>query len=105
MARGGYGRGGGLPLNQRQRVDGPEPEERTTVDVVPQRDESRHCWVSLPVDSSRARPALLLEWRRVERGRYEGRVVYQAELRAGRLCLVEEWVPAEFLTPADPSSR
>ena len=39
---------------------------------------------------------------RVERGRFEGRVVYQAELRPGRFALVEEWVPAELLTPTDP---
>lgn len=105
MAGGGYGRGSGVPLNRRRRIDEQEPDAAPAPAVVPLLDESRHCWVSLPVDSSRARPALLLEWRRVERGRFEGRVVYQAELRPGRFSLVEEWIPAELLTPADPSPR
>lgn len=61
----------------------------------------RHCWISLPVDGSTPRPGLLLEWRQVVRGRWEGRVVYVAQLRPGRWAVVEEWVAAELLTAAD----
>lgn len=39
-----------------------------------------------------------LEWRKVEKGRWEGRVVYVAELRPGRWAAVEEWLPAELLS-------
>ena len=42
-----------------------------------------------------------MEWRRTERGRWEGRVVYVAELRPGAWATVEEWVPAELLAPSE----
>lgn len=95
MARGGYGSGSGIPLRDRVRAQ----------DAVPVADAAggegscpaRHCWVSVPVDGSRPRPGLLLEWRRADRGRWEGRVAYAAQLRPGRWALVEEWVPAELL--------
>lgn len=58
----------------------------------------RHCWVSLPVDGPHPSPGLLVEWRRGERGRWEGRVVYVAQLRPGRWSVVEEWVASELLT-------
>jgi hypothetical protein len=115
MAAGGYGRGSGVPLNQRRRTGEPrvDPAGARVTEPVPAApaappatgpvlDQSRHCWVAAPVDTTRPRPGLLLEWRKVERGRFEGRVVYQAELRPGRFALVEEWVPAELLTPTDP---
>jgi hypothetical protein len=38
-----------------------------------------------------------LEWRKTGH-RWEGRVVYVAQLRAGLWATVEEWVPAELLT-------
>jgi len=60
----------------------------------------KHCWVSLPVDATTARPGLLLEWRKGPRGRHEGLTVYRAQLRPGGWATVTEWVPAEFLTPA-----
>lgn len=112
MAAGGYGRGSGVPLNQRRRMGEPRvdpagarvtdhPPPVPAAQPDPALDQSRHCWVAAPVDTTRPRPGLLLEWRRVERGRFEGRVVYQAELRPGRFALVEEWVPAELLTPLD----
>lgn len=59
----------------------------------------RHCWISLPVDGSTPTEALLLEWRQVERGRWEGWVVYVAELRTQRNAVVHEWIPAEYLVP------
>lgn len=113
MVRGGYGSGSGVPLGERLRaVDegrapvpagpvagpvaaptgGPTPPEPTP--TCP----ARHCWVTVPVDGARPRAGLLLEWRKVERGRWEGRVVYAAELRPGRWASVEEWVPAELLS-------
>lgn len=57
----------------------------------------RHCWVSLPVDGTTPAEGLLVEWRQVERGRWEGRVLYVAEVRPGRRGVVDEWVPAEYL--------
>jgi hypothetical protein len=97
MARGGYGSGSGVPLRDRVRgAPGPVPAAPAPDPVDP---PGRHCHVSLPVDGSRPRPALLIEWRRVDNGRWEGRVAYVAELRPGRWALVEEWVPAELLTP------
>ena len=108
---GGYGTGSGVPLRDRVRAGAAAPQARTgqppqgetpagrqSTDEGPGPHPGRHCWVSLPVDGRRPRPALLVEWRKVDRGRWEGRVVYVAELRAGRWALVEEWVPAELLT-------
>ena len=45
------------------------------------------------------RPGLLVEWRAVE-SRWEGRVIYAARLRSDAWVLVEEWLPAELLTPS-----
>ena len=64
---------------------------------------ARHCWVGGAVDAEGVkRPGLLLEWRQV-RGRWEGRVTYVARLRPleadGGWLVVEEWLPAELLTP------
>ena len=59
--------------------------------------------MAVPVDGSHPRPGLLLEWRKVERGRFEGLVTYAALLRPGRWTTVTEWVPAELLTQADES--
>ncbi len=66
--------------------------------VAPGGCPARHCWVTVPVDGPAARPGLLLEWRRGDRGRWEGRVAYAAELRPGRWASVEEWIPAELLS-------
>ena len=95
---GGWGkRGSGVPLAQRVRGD--LPPERAPGDPCP----ARHCWVSGAVDAEGVkRPGLLLEWRRAQ-GRWEGRVVYVARLRpleaGGGWLTVEEWLPAELLTP------
>ena len=101
MARGGYGQGSGVPLRARTRV-GARAEAAPETTPTPAYDDeacpARHCWVSVPVDGSTPRPGLLLAWRRVERGRWEGRVVYVALLRPGRWATVEEWLPAELLT-------
>ena len=59
----------------------------------------KHCWVTVPVDGGAPRPGLLLEWRKDVGGRWEGRVVYAAELRPGRWATVEEWVGAGLLDP------
>ena len=95
---GGWGkRGSGVPLAQRVRGD--LPPEQAPGDPCP----ARHCWVSGAVDAEGVkRPGLLLEWRRAQ-GRWEGRVVYVARLRpleaGGGWLTVEEWLPAELLTP------
>lgn len=88
---GGLGRGAGVPL--RDRVRGAESQAPADPPECP----ARHCWVAAPVDGSRPRPGLLLEWRKVDH-RWEGRVVYAAELRPGRWATVEEWIPAELLS-------
>lgn len=116
MARGGYGHGSGVPLHERLRRSGSapfapredtfattprEPPRPPTAD--PSQDcPARHCWVTVPVDGPASRPGLLLEWRRVEKGRWEGRVAYAAELRPGRWATVEEWIPAELLAAQGP---
>jgi hypothetical protein len=102
MARGGYGTGSGIPLRDRVRSgvgDAPKPGPSPEADRSAPGPPARHCWVTVPVDGPDPRPGLLLEWRQVERGRWEGRVVYVAELRPSRWSLVEEWVPAELLAP------
>ena len=103
---GGWGkRGSGVPLAQRVRSDRPAPEAdrpgggRDPLGECP----ARHCWVGGAVDAEGVkRPGLLLEWRQV-RGRWEGRVTYVARLRPleadGGWLVVEEWLPAEVLTP------
>jgi hypothetical protein len=96
---GGWGkRGSGVPLAQRVRAGqvAPAHEAPGPTDICP----ARHCWVAEAVDGLGVkRPGLLVEWRAVE-GRWEGRVVYAALLRPGAWVLVEEWVPAELLTPS-----
>ncbi len=99
MARGGYG-SGGIPLQDRVRGSAPAAPAPAATDACP----ARHCWVAVPVDGSHPRPGLLLEWRKVERGRFEGLVTYAALLRPGRWTTVTEWVPAELLTASDASS-
>lgn len=97
MGGGWSKRGSGVPLADRVRSDRPAP-------VVPDENcPARHCWVSGAVDAEGVkRPGLLLEWRQV-RGRWEGRVTYVARLRPleadGGWLVVEEWLPAELLTP------
>jgi hypothetical protein len=105
--KGGMTRGSGIPLRDRVRAGGPQPQPsapgpESRPEPGPERRDpcpARHVHVSLPVDATEARPGLLLEWRKVEH-RWEGRVVYLAELRPGRWSLVEEWIAAELLTPA-----
>ena len=94
MARGGYGNGSGVSLKDRGRVADPAPEP------TPTPYPGRHCLVTVPVDGSRPRPGLLLEWRRTDEG-WEGRVVYVAELRSGQFATVEEWLSSALLDPID----
>src|SRR4051812_25020923 len=97
---GGWGkRGSGVPLGQRVRAG----EAYAAREPVGPECPARHCWVSGAVDAEGVkRPGLLLEWRQVM-GRWEGRVAYAARLRPleanGGWLMVEEWLPAELLTP------
>ncbi len=93
---GGYGRGAGIPLKDRVRVDQQAETAQQPVSAGGPEHPGRHCWISVPVDVSQPRPGLLLEWRRAGHV-WEGRVVYVAQLRPGRWATVEEWVPAELL--------
>ena len=94
---GGWGkRGIGVPLAQRVRAGQAAAAEP---DAAAEPCPARHCWVAEAVDGLGVkRPGLLVEWRAVET-RWEGRVVYAALLRPGAWVLVEEWLPAELLTP------
>jgi hypothetical protein len=58
---------------------------------------AKHCWVRTPVDAAPPAPGLLLGWRRAEDGRWEGHVVYLAQLRPGRWVTVQEWLAADLL--------
>lgn len=89
---GGYGKGAGIPLQDRLRSD-----QIIEVDPGP----GRHVWVSDPSDGSGSRrPGLLVEWRRGAGESWEGRVVYVAQLRVACWVTIEEWVPAALLEPA-----
>jgi hypothetical protein len=55
----------------------------------------KHCWVT---DDHGRLPALLLEWRRTASG-FQGRVVRPVPDEDGWI-VVEEWLPADRLTPA-----
>lgn len=98
MAGGMTRRGGGVPLRDRVRRDGGGAPDAP----VDPSGGGRHCWVLDAADRRGVKRAgLLLEWRRSDvDGTWEGRVVYAAELRAGRSALIEEWMPASLLEPA-----
>jgi hypothetical protein len=92
-----------VPLAQRVRGDLPPAGHPDAREPVGGDCPARHCWVSGAVDAEGVkRPGLLLEWRQVG-GRWEGRVTYAARLRPleanGGWLVVEEWLPAELLTP------
>ena len=81
-----------MPLSERVRIG---TAREPSLHACP----ARHCWVSDAADGQGAkRPGLLVEWRQSGAG-WEGRVVYAANLRPGEWCLVEEWLPAQLLTP------
>ena len=92
---GGMGRGG-VPLHARTRV-GTEPPARPLPDDP---GPAKHCWVRAPVDAGAPRPGLLLQWRKGDQGRWEGLVVYAAELRPGQWAAVQEWLAADLLSTA-----
>jgi len=88
------GRYGGVPMHE--RVTRGRSADPTPEDPGP----GRHCWVAGGVgDDGLKRPGLLAEWRQAGAG-WEGRVVYVGLAGPGRWVLVEEWLPADRLTPA-----
>ncbi|MCD4525113.1 hypothetical protein [Nocardioides sp. cx-173] len=96
MGGGWAKQGSGVPLSERVRPGAPaDPEAAHRSQECP----ARHCWVSDALDRHGVqRPGLLVEWRQAEAG-WEGRVAYLAQLRPDAWQLVEEWVPAAWLTP------
>ena len=87
---------GGVPLYARTRASADPPPAPAPPGTGP----AKHCWVRTPVDAGSARPGLLLEWRKDAIGRWEGRVVYAAQLRPGEWITVEEWLAADLLSTA-----
>ena len=77
-----------------ERIHGAQPGREAAPARLP--DAVRHWWVE---DEQGRFPALLLEWRQVASG-WQGRVVRPA-LEDGAWLVVEEWLPAAGLTPAD----
>lgn len=97
---GGLG-GGGVPLHARTRAGAGRPGDPSPAAHVERpTGPAKHCWVRAPVDAGSRRPGLLLEWRKDEIGRWEGRVVYVAQLRPDTWVLVEEWLAADLLSTA-----
>lgn len=95
MAGGMSKRGSGVPLGERRRPGDQPPTSPRPPDDCP----ARHCWVADAVDRLGVkRPGLLVEWRRTPTA-WQGRVLYAASLRPGEWVLVEEWLPAELITP------
>ncbi|GAB2861728.1 hypothetical protein GCM10027026_09460 [Myroides odoratimimus subsp. xuanwuensis] len=89
-------RGGGIPMAERVRLG-----TAVAAPEAPPADEgpAKHCWVADAIDRHGVkRPGLLVEWRQAAVG-WEGRVLYAAMLRPGEWAVVEEWLPAELLTP------
>ncbi len=110
MAGGMNKRGSGIPLGERRRSGppapppdrSPAPSPARAPDRWPEVCPVRHCWVAGAADGRGVkRPGLLVEWRRSADGAWQGRVVYAAALRGGAWALVEEWLPADMLAPAD----
>ena len=61
---------------------------------------TRYCWVSGSMDFPGRWAGLVLEWRADVRGQQWRARVAHAVVGAGRMVLVEAWVPARFLEPA-----
>jgi hypothetical protein len=74
-----------------ERIHGDTPPSRSP---VPSARRVKPCWVT---DSHGHNPGLLLEWRQVAAG-WQGRVVRPVFDGSGWI-VVEEWLPAELLTP------
>ena len=83
--RGSWGPISERVANPARRSDPPEPASAI-----------RPCWV---VDPNGRLPGLLLEWRNLE-GAWRARVVHPIPDAEG-WAIVEEWLPAEFLRPAE----
>jgi len=102
MTGGGWSkRGMGIPLAQRVRAG------TSTHAALEPPSPAKHCWVADAVDGYGVkRPGLLVEWRQADAG-WEGRVVYSARMRPAdrdgetghEWLVVEEWLPADLLTP------
>lgn len=96
---GGYGRGSGIPLRDRVRVD--QPRDRTDTKKTQLPSPGRHCWITLPADAGEPRLGLLLRWEHRSAG-WAGEVVYSAQLRPGEWATVTEWLASHLLTTSPP---
>ena len=88
--RGSYGSmADRVARSQGAEAASPRPEPGSPVPPV------KHCWVS---DEHGRLPGLLLAWRRTESG-FQGRVVRPVPDADGWV-VVDEWLPADRLSPA-----
>lgn len=87
--RGSYG-------SMAERLAQTRGEALPSVTASPQVLGVRHCWVT---DNHGRLPGLLLEWRKVASGEWQGRVV-RPVLEVGNWIVVEEWLPAGQLDQA-----
>lgn len=94
---------------------GPPPVEPGPATARPARSTPRHVWShGLPETPEDPWPGLLVDWRRGPLGEADqragvggwyGRVVFAVPAAEG-VMVVDRWLPADRLTPADhPSSR
>lgn len=99
MARGGMGRGAGIPLGERVAL----MASTSTVHTEPDDDcPALHVWVLQPADGGPPRAGLLLERRPRPAGvgpGWEARVIYVAALEAGTWTTVEQWIRMDALQP------
>ena len=89
MARGGYGRGTGIALQQRRVVGAGQDREPAG---APRRPRVRHCWVQ---HAGGEWPGLVVQWRQ-DAGGWCALVSWVEEGDALRV----EWVPAHRLRGA-----
>jgi hypothetical protein len=73
--------------------------ERGILPPVPVAAPGRHCWVVDPPGLPGRWAGLLIEWRQADCG-WQGQVTFVAVL-AGRAVLVQDWLDAVHLRPAD----
>ena len=103
---GGMSRGRGPTLAERSALGTTAAEVDADPDLADLQDRprpvlTRHCWVTGLPDCPGRWAGLLAEWRQNnDAGGWHGRVVYAVDDGAATV-MVEAWVSARYLQPAD----